>query len=117
VDVSDESYCEPDFAIGVNNALLPGFVGEVNYSSHFTRQQLKAKYRAYLTEANAYPTKANDQSTDEHKIRTVMCIDLYYAGTGAKVLQTAAELHRSAVSVWILQDGAVETVVDWVLLS
>jgi len=110
VDVSDKSYREPDFAIGVNNALLPGFVGEVNYSRHFTRQQLKAKYQAYLTEAN-------DQSTDEHKIRTVMCIDLYYAGTGAKVLQTAAELHRSAVSVWILQDGAVETVVDWVPLS
>ena len=83
----------------MNNALLPGFVGKVNYSRHFTRQQLKAKYQAYLTEANAYPTEANNQSTDEHKIRTVICINLYYTGTSAKVLQTAAELHRSAVSV------------------
>jgi len=46
-----------------------------------------------------------------------MCVDLHYAGTGANILKTAADLHRSAVSVWILRDGAVETMVDWVPLS
>jgi len=111
VYISDKLYREPDCAVGMRSALLPAFVGEVNYNRRFTRQQLEAKYQAYLTEANNRSTDANNN------VRTVMCADLYYAGTGVNILGTATDLHRSAISVWLLRDGTVERVVDWAPLS
>lgn len=74
VYISDKSFRKPDFAFGTRGFLLPTLVGEVSYSRRFTRSQLKAKYQAYLT-------KSNDE------ILTVVCVDLYYAGTGDKILQ------------------------------
>ncbi|KAK3364125.1 hypothetical protein B0T25DRAFT_597942 [Lasiosphaeria hispida] len=103
VHISSDQFREPDFAFGMSGADLPGFVGEVNYSRRFTRQQLEAKYQAYLTDAISHSSDARD------KVHTVMCVDLYYAGTGVKTLKTATELHRSAISIWILRDGTVET--------
>lgn len=104
VYISDKSYREPDFAIDMSSALLPGYMGEVSYSRRFTRQQLEEKYHAYLTNPN-------------NKVQTVMCANVYYTGTGVNILKTATDLHRSSISVWILRDGIVETVVDWVPLS
>src|SRR4051812_47794268 len=111
VYISTNQYREPDCAFGMNDANLPTFVGEVNYNRRFTRGQLEAKNQAYLTDTS------NQSSDGSDIIRTVMCVDLYFAGTGAKVLETATDLYRSAISIWILRDGTVETVVDWVPLS
>jgi len=102
--LSDESYRHPDFAFGKRGFLLPTIVGEVSYSRHFTRPQLEEKYKAYLTNSNG-------------QLRTAICVDLYYAGTGEKVLKTASDLDRTAISVWVVRDGNVETVMDWVPLS
>ncbi|KAK0707779.1 hypothetical protein B0H67DRAFT_671284 [Lasiosphaeris hirsuta] len=97
VHISDTSFREPDFSFGKNGSLLPTLVGEVSYSRRFTREQLEAKYRAYLLEFGG-------------KIRTVICADLYYAGTGQEILKTAEDLYRTAISVWSIQDGIIRTV-------
>ncbi|KAK0725549.1 hypothetical protein B0H67DRAFT_135103 [Lasiosphaeris hirsuta] len=104
VYASDKSFSKPDFAFGKRGFLLPTLVGEVSYSRHFSREQLEAKYKAYLTES-------------KRKIRTVICVDLHYAGTGEKFLKTARDLDRTTISMWTIQDGIVITVVDWVPLS
>ncbi|KAK3364265.1 hypothetical protein B0T25DRAFT_598172 [Lasiosphaeria hispida] len=97
VHISDTSFRKPDFSFGKNGSLLPTLVGEVSYSRRFTREQLEAKYRAYLLESGG-------------KIRTVICADLYYAGTGQEILKTAEDLYRTAISVWSIQDGIIRTV-------
>ncbi|KAK3363803.1 hypothetical protein B0T25DRAFT_597222 [Lasiosphaeria hispida] len=84
--ISDISFSKPSFAFGKDRSPLPTLVGQVNYSHRFTREQLEAKYQAHLFQSDG-------------KIRTVMYIDLYYAGTGQKMLQTAQDLDRSTISV------------------
>ena len=104
VFISNTQFRKPDFAFGGRSSPIPTLVGEVSYSHSFTRSELEAKYQVYLTKTN-------------EKILTVMCVDLHYAGVGEKILQTARDLDRTATSVWILRDGVVETVMDWVPLS
>ena len=104
--LSDKSFREPDFTFGKRSLLLPTLVGKVSYNRHFTRPQLEAKYKAYITDSN---------SDDE--VRIVICVDLYYAGTGDKIFKTARNLNRTAISVWIIRDGIIETMMDWVPLS
>jgi len=100
------SYRKPDFSFGGLETPLPAVVGEVSYSRNFRRQEL-AKYQTYLTESDG-------------KICTVICVDLYYAKGLGRELKTAAELDRSAISVWTVKPGdgdQVTTVMDWRQLS
>ena len=99
------SFNKPDFSHGPREpSSLPSLVGEVSYSHRFSRHKLSEKYQAYLVNTNG-------------KIRTVICIDLYYAGGGKRALKTATELDRSAVSIWTMRRGQIATVMDWVPLS
>ncbi len=78
---------------------------EVSYGNTGPRSDLKEQYQAYFART-------------EGKIRVVICTDVYYAGRES-YSATVENLHRSAISVWIMKPGNKNptTVMDWKPLS
>ncbi len=64
---------------------------QVSYSRSISRSGLEKLYQPYF-------------ANTEGKVCVVICIDLYYAGPKS-YSATVENLHRSAISVWIMKPG------------
>lgn len=106
VSIRQTSYWKPDFSFGAAGNPLPALVGEVNYSGCLSRKNLD-RYQGYLTGYGG-------------QIRVGICLDIYYAEGPGSEKETAAEIDRSAVSVWAMNPdnaGQVSNLMEWVPLS
>ena len=77
---------------------------EVSYAHRFSRQKLETRYQSYLSDFH-------------QRIKVVLCLDIYYGSGPQRAAKTSQHLDRSAVSLWVLKDGRIETMMDWVPLS
>ena len=77
---------------------------EVCYAHRFSRQELETRYQSYLSDFH-------------QQIKVVPCVDIYDGSGPQRAAQTSQHLDRSAVSLWVLKNGRIETMMEWVPLS